>query len=59
LELGESRSLTEFTQRNLQKVSRRLWANAHALGPRLMEVVMMLMVLDGDRDGAGDDTENT
>ena len=43
LDLGESRSPTQFSQRNLQPVSRRFWADAYAFGPGLM--VMMVLVL--------------
>jgi hypothetical protein len=43
LDLGESRSPTQFSQRNLQPVSRRFWAYVCAFGPGLM--VMMVMVM--------------
>jgi hypothetical protein len=45
LDLGESRSPTQFAKRNLQPVSRRFWAYAYAFGPRLMVMMVMVMVL--------------
>jgi len=43
LNLGESRSLTQYSQRNLQPVSRRLWVYVCAFGMGLM--VMMVMAI--------------
>jgi hypothetical protein len=48
LDLGESRSPTQFSQQILQPVSCRFWAYAYAsgLGLRVMMVtVMMVMVM--------------
>ena len=50
LDLEESRSRTQFSQWNLQPVSRRFWAYLCAFGPGLM---VMVMVMDGDGDGDG------
>jgi hypothetical protein len=43
LDLGESRSPTQFSQQNLQPVSRRFWAYVYASGLGL--IVMMVMVM--------------
>jgi len=45
LDLGESRSPTQFSQRNLQPVSRRFWAYAYTFGPRLMVMMVMVMMV--------------
>jgi len=45
LDLGESRSPTQFSQRNLQPVSHRFWAYVCAFGPGLMVVMVMVMVM--------------
>jgi len=45
LDLGESRSPTQFSQQNLQPVSRRFWAYVRAFGPGLMVMMVMLMVM--------------
>jgi len=44
LDLGESRSPTQFSQRNLQPVSRQFWAYAYAFGPGLMVTMVMVMM---------------
>jgi hypothetical protein len=44
LDLGESRSLTQFSQWKLQPVSLQFWGYAYAFGPRLMVMMVMVMV---------------
>jgi len=45
VDLGESRSPTQFSQRNLQPVSRRFWAYVYAFGPGLMVMMVMVVVI--------------
>jgi len=45
LDLGESRSPTQFSQWSLQPVSRRFWAYVCAFGPGLMVMMVMVMVM--------------
>jgi hypothetical protein len=45
LDVGENRSLTQFSHRNLQPVSSRFWAYAYAFGPGLMVMIVMVMMV--------------
>jgi len=45
LDLRESRSLTQFSQQNLQLVSHRFWAYAYASGLGLMVMMVMVMMV--------------
>jgi len=52
LDLGESRSPTPCSQRNLQPLSFRFWVYLCAFGLELMVMVMMVMVISV-RNGSG------
>ena len=45
LDLGESRSPTQLSQRSLQPVARRFWAYVCAFGPGLIVTMVMVMVM--------------
>jgi hypothetical protein len=45
LDLGESRSPTQFSQRNLQPVSCQFWAYVCAIGPGLMVMIMVMVMV--------------
>jgi hypothetical protein len=60
LDLGESRSLTQFSQQNLQPGSRRFWPYAYTSGLGLIGDDRYGDYGDGDGDdgnGDGDDTD--